>query len=540
MQQPVTLPTKYYLSNFNKLCDHALTQYSDLLNVEEHNWLSQFAELDSESQCLLVRLLTRKGDWFRTDKLVYQEIPNLDDAIQSLARVGFVELNPTISCRELAKQLFTKPEILNVFELNAELSKKRKEALIEEIENTAFHSYERLPFHCIRLNHAEILDVLQLLFFANSHQDLSQFVLQDLGLLTFENYTLSKETRFFHHRQEIDTLITIYRLKDDYDSVEKAEKQTLTQNLLNQVPNTTGHDYVDGKREQLINHLARDLERQNSLQLAVDWFKRTTLPPSRERRARIYEKLGEFGHQTEVVQEMLTNPMDINEHEVAKRLERKKLRREGIKTPGQVKPTINQFSIELDLSQMRVELAVQQYLEAQGWQVYYTENFLLTGVFGLAFWQAIFATVDGAFINHYQRSPKDMFSPSFVHRRQHIIDSILENIEFNGLEYVLEIYDDKQGIENPFVHWSILTRDLLEKAIKAIPLEQFVVLFKVLLSDLKNMKTGMPDLIAFKQNRYWWVEVKGPGDKLQHNQERWIEHFIRHEIPYSVCYVSRL
>lgn len=33
------------------------------------------------------------------------------------------------------------------------------------------------------------------------------------------------------------------------------------------------------------------------------------------------------------------------------------------------------------------------------------------------------------------------------------------------------------------------------------------------------------------------IEVKGPGDRLQDHQTRWLEFCVDHSIPVSVCYV---
>ncbi|TOP05084.1 hypothetical protein CGH26_21855, partial [Vibrio parahaemolyticus] len=57
-------------------------------------------------------------------------------------------------------------------------------------------------------------------------------------------------------------------------------------------------------------------------------------------------------------------------------------------------------------------------------------------------------------------------------------------------------------------------------------------------SDLKLYRNGMPDLIAFRDNEFEWIEVKGPGDKLQDNQWRWIKEFSRLNVPFVVCYVT--
>ncbi|MGV8597625.1 VRR-NUC domain-containing protein, partial [Pseudomonas aeruginosa] len=39
------------------------------------------------------------------------------------------------------------------------------------------------------------------------------------------------------------------------------------------------------------------------------------------------------------------------------------------------------------------------------------------------------------------------------------------------------------------------------------------------------------------QRRYRMVEVKGPGDRLQDNQLRWLQFCCEREMPVAVCYV---
>ncbi len=307
MAQPVTLPERYYLTNFKRLCEHANTLYSDLLSETERKWLFRFDTLDEQAQCLLVRLLTRKGDWFRSDKLQYAEIPNLGEAMQLLCEFSFIHLNPPISCQDIAKNLLTKSEILRLFEFGASASQKRKPELIIELTDMRFEEFEQLGFQVVQLAQGEILDTLQVLFFANAYQDLSEFVLQDLGLLTFENYHLSKNTRFFRARQEVTNLLKIYKLKEHYESVTKQEQVLLTSCLLAQIPPACNHDYVDRKREKLINTLARDLERQDKLPEAISWFSKTHIPPSRERLVRIYEKQGQFELQIPIVRQMIVS-----------------------------------------------------------------------------------------------------------------------------------------------------------------------------------------------------------------------------------------
>jgi hypothetical protein len=61
-----------------------------------------------------------------------------------------------------------------------------------------------------------------------------------------------------------------------------------------------------------------------------------------------------------------------------------------------------------------------------------------------------------------------------------------------------------------------------------------------MLEDLKANCAGMPDLIQFWPERgsYRMIEVKGPGDRLQDNQVRWLAFCAEHRMPVEVCYVT--
>ncbi|HCG6788079.1 VRR-NUC domain-containing protein [Vibrio parahaemolyticus] len=535
MESPIELAPDYYLENFFKLTHHAVTWYSDLLTEEEHTWLCSFDSLSKHAQCLLVRLYSRKGCWFRSDKLNYQEIPFIDAALAELGEQDFISLSPPLSHQELAANLLTKPEISALY---PELPKSlKKDALVERLSNTEFDRVEQLEFTIVRLNSAHMIDVLLTLFFANTHQDLSQFVLDDLGLHQFEQYQLSKVRRFFNSREQIDRLIELSQLANLYWQFDRKDKANLDL-LVEAMPHPVHHPYVDRKREHMLNDIARDYERIDELETALSLFGQTQLTPSRERRARIYDKLNHDDLFSDIVTEMLHSPIDVSELEVAQKLEQRLKRKQGEKVPRVTKPTCMEYRVELDLSQQRVELASKAHFESLGWSVFYAENALLNALLGLTFWDAIFAPIEGAFINAYQHRPLDLYHSDFVAKRQALIDEAFTQLELGNTQAILAKYDEKFGISNPFVQWSLIGKELLEQSLNTIPTRTLLELFKVQLSDLKLYRNGMPDLIAFRDNEFEWIEVKGPGDKLQDNQWRWIKEFSRLNVPFAVCYVT--
>lgn len=437
MENTVELAPDYYLENFFKLTHHAITWYNDLLTEEEHKWLCTFQNLSRPAQCLLVRLYSRKGCWFRSDKLNYQEIPSIDEALAELSHRELIVISPTLSHQELAANLLTKPEILLLY---PDLPKSlKKDNLVECLSNTEFDQFDLLEFTIIRLNSAHMIDVLLTLFFANTHQDLSQFVLDDLGLHQFEKYQLSKELRFFESRAQIDRLIELSQLANLYWQFDRKEKANL-ELLIEAMPDPVNHDYVDRKREHMLNDFARDYERINELETALAIFEQTHLPPSRERRARIYDKLDNDVLFRDIVTDMLASPADVSEWEVAQKLEQRVKRKLGQKVSRASKPKCKEYRTALDLSQQRVELATKTYFEQSGWKVFYAENALLNALFGLTFWDAIFAPIEGAFINAYQHRPLDLYHGDFASKREKLITSALRELAAGNTSSLLEKY----------------------------------------------------------------------------------------------------
>ena len=75
---------------------------------------------------------------------------------------------------------------------------------------------ERLQKHdpWVVLTSAEYLAVYRLLFFGDPHQDLSTFVLRDLGISRFEEYALPAKRRLFTDRRTLDAYLDLMRVTE--------------------------------------------------------------------------------------------------------------------------------------------------------------------------------------------------------------------------------------------------------------------------------------------------------------------------------------
>ena len=104
----------YYLHNFQRALNWLGERHGDLLDEAEQRFLAQFARLPHFSRALLVRLLMRRGPWFRAGRLAYEEIPDVADAAAPLLAVGWLDDRHPMALHELFA-LHTKPELLRLF-----------------------------------------------------------------------------------------------------------------------------------------------------------------------------------------------------------------------------------------------------------------------------------------------------------------------------------------------------------------------------------------------------------------------------------------
>src|SRR5207302_10417120 len=100
-------------------------------------------------------------------------------------------------------------------------------------------------------------------------------------------------------------------------------------------------------------------------------------------------------------------------------------------------------------------------------------------------------------------------------------------------------FAQKTGVQSPFVFWRVISDALLASALDCLPAEHLKVCFERILANIRSNTSGLPDLVQFwpAQRRYRLIEVKGPGDRLQDNQIRWLAFCVAHGIPVSVCQV---
>lgn len=543
MTQTIELQPDYYLTSFKLVLEFVLNKYRKLLTSEEASFIESFYQLSDDAQKLLTRCFMRKGELFRLDKLNYVEILDKSTAVEELLGFQLVEHYhweddydwlPLFSKPELI-ELFAKPEWkpLKRVELNAVISQYLQEKALPLLLTE--HQVIRVPQHNF--------DTCRLLFFGSLNRDLTEFVLQDLGLINYECYSISEKNLPIQTREQLEALITCHQVAEAIDNVEQWSCDAIV-SLLKRLPLAVDGSLVKRRTFRLVNRLARELERLQAYELAAKWYSRSSRPPARERRIRCLEKLGEYQQAWIELQQLKQETLPQQEQVFVHVFEKKLGKTIDVQVTVQKLALPKEELLVLANPSGCVEMDVVNNLcvnERNTNDVWWCENTLFNMIFALTYWDLIFADVDGAFYNPFQTVPADMYESEFLLRRKSIYEKLEKDIvqDKKFRELLAKNYQAKYGKACLYANWSAIDEKLFNQALDRIPFEHLRLCIHRILQDPKEHRSGLPDLIYFpEEDGYQLIEVKGPGDRLQNNQKMWMDFFARNEIPHRLIRVE--
>ncbi len=534
----------YYLENFQRVLDWIGERYSDLLAADELDFIQQFATLPQPARALLVRMVMRKGTLFRASKLSYAEIGNPVDAARHLLPTSWISHDPVLDIDQVF-DILSKPEITRVFQLTGTVRQARKADQLDALrlqyaDPRPFSAWFTDPADCaFQLEVQALCDRLRLIFFGNSHQDWLEFVLSDLGIYTFEKVEFSPMSRGFRSRRDVDDYLLLQHHKDRFFNGEATDEQ------LQALPDLTfDNDWLNSRRERLVFQVAQHIEKQQDWTGALQLYSRCSYPGARARHIRVLEKDEQVEAAYALAQLAMARPESDSELQQLVRMLPRLARKLG-HPAKRVGPAAAVARLDLQLAfpeqAWSVEEVVRQHITNSEAPAFYVENALINALFGLLCWEAVFAAIPGAFFHPFHHGPADLHSVDFYQRRQCEFAACLSQLD--DLRYLATIRQHlvtKRGIQSPFVAWDWLPDELIELALLCIPPEHLKKWFSRILLDIKANRSGFPDLIQFwpAEQRYQMIEVKGPGDRLQDSQLRWIEYCAEHDMPVAVCYLQ--
>jgi len=142
-----------------------------------------------------------------------------------------------------------------------------------------------------------------------------------------------------------------------------------------------------------------------------------------------------------------------------------------------------------------VERAVLEAERQNGWEGFFAENHLWRALFGLAFWEEIFADVPGAFQHRFQNAPLDIGTAAFYEKRRDQIEGRLAELQScpNWASCLLEVADSKWGIANAFIGWRHLDRSCLAEALARIEGNLLIGILWIMARNPMAFDNGFPD-----------------------------------------------
>ncbi|MBA1203299.1 VRR-NUC domain-containing protein [Pseudomonas capeferrum] len=533
----------YYLYNFRQVLDWVELRYPDLLDSEEQAFIRLFGELPGPAQGLLVRMVMRKGELFRTDKLDYAEIGCPHAALRPLLERGWVDDQVELELEQLFN-LLRKEELARCFAAHLSRPRAAKSDLLAQLQPLQLPArplsqwFPDFPERIVRWRLQSLCDRLRLLFFGNLYQDWSEFVLADIGLLRYEQVAFSADSRALRSREDVDLAMALHHCAERLEQGESPLQLLSTLDGLH-----SENPWLGRRRARLLFSLGQQCERLGEWDQALAVYGGCKHPQTRIRQVRVYERSERWQEAHALATLMSEAPAnDLEVQALGRMLPRLARKLGGAPQTRRRAPAMTLLELELPIEHavFGVEEAVRRYLAESGGQVHYLENALFNSLFGLLCWEAIFAPVPGAFFHPFQSAPQDLHEADFRQRRSELFEACLSRLDDGRyLQAIRDCYLAKRGLQSPFVHWSALTVDVLEQALACLPAAHLKASFVRLLQDIRNNRTGMPDLIQFwpEQGGYRMVEVKGPGDRLQDNQLRWLDFCREHGLPVAVCHV---
>ncbi|TCW84911.1 nuclease [Burkholderia sp. SRS-46] len=537
----------YYLTNFERALAWLGERYDDVFDDGERAFLHAFATLPQASRALLVRMLMRNGPDFRAGKLAYDEIGCPLAAAAPLVALGWVDPAPALTLDDVFA-LSTKAELLRMFPALAAHAGERKADWLDRLRPAhdaaqAFDAWHpATDDRVLRVTVGALCDRLRLMFFGNLYQDWSEFVLADLGVFQYESVPFAPSSRAFQRRGDVDAYLALHACRDALGAWPDDTPLDPLVDVIGSV--ACGQPWLETRRAKLLFAVGQAGERRSAWPLALDAYARSAWPGSRHRRIRVLERCGRDDDALALALDARTGFESDEERQRVERMLPRLQRRLGrVAERAAAAPDVPRDTLVLARPDafVSVEYAVRDHLAQPEAPVHYVENTLINSLFGLLCWEPVFAAVPGAFFHPFQRGPADLHAPDFAARRADAFAACFAQLDSGAYqETIRRHFATKMGLQSPFVFWGVLSPALLDEALACLPPAHLRLWFTRLLADIRSNRSGFPDLVRFwpDTRRYEMIEVKGPGDRLQDNQTRWLGYCVAHGMPVRVVDVE--
>ncbi|KAL4561058.1 hypothetical protein LXL04_033220 [Taraxacum kok-saghyz] len=595
-----------YQQNFCLLLQEVFRTTPHVFTHDEKTFLENFLLLSIDSQRLFIRLYTRKGPWFRMCNVSYAEILDHQQAVKELSEGGYVNSTETIS--ELHKDdMEGILNVLNVGELREILSvinKKRSHSprkqdsissLLSAYGDGSMSLLKKMVLEktgtCIRISSEadSLIWRVERLFFCNGEQDLSAFLLVDLGIVKYPTYNCIVTNQLFSNRNDLlsyEEALEVAQIMDE--SLEENNSSMVLKCIAisdSRISIQTSKIHLSAPfpffsaswiYSKVVLLGVSFLEAERRYNDAIDLLKRLLHNFISDRRRGYWtlrlsvdlEHIGRVNESLSVAETGLDDPWVRAGSKISlqKRVIRlgKPPRRWKVPTfSDSLKRKIPEVYVEgrplnsqtgtksrfygEDGEQCGVEqLALQYYAGQEGgnWQGVHSESGIWLTIFSLLMWDPIFTDIPNVFLTRFQTSPLDLHTDSFYESRKDTIETVLLKIQQGmGEEMLITSWESHYGTGCRGVSWNRHSLGELRAVVTCIGGGCLAAVCRHLAQDYRSWCSGMPDLLLWRfcseySGEAKVVEVKGPRDRVSEQQRAWLLFFMDSGFNAQVCRVN--
>ncbi len=201
---------------------------------------------------------------------------------------------------------------------------------------------------------------------------------------------------------------------------------------------------------------------------------------------------------------------------------------------------------------------VARHYQRSGWRTLFVESIPFHVLFGIYMWLLIQDASDprSRFVSFGSRTdyegaekgiqihtflPEDFGTPGYAQRRAAAIDEHLGDGLHDGLEWLFDYWLPHSQDFREYL-WAHREADIqrARQLIEILPAEVVVRILRYLVGDYWRRYTGWPDLLIYKDDAYFFAEVKASKDKLSAEQKRWIaDNATKLHLPFKLVKIHR-
>jgi DNA polymerase-3 subunit epsilon len=516
-----TLPTFYYLDHFKEFLAYVDGPCQHLLEQKHRHFITQFESYSKPQQCLIARAANRKHSLIAISSLQYAEIENWLINTEFLIEQSWFR---AIEERDLTSVLpqLTKAQLLSLLREQAQSKIKsslNKSSLVTlALESVTIEQFQNSPLNEVLVvrNFDEELSYFLFLFFGHINGDLSRFSLRDMGIMRTRGGQVSMNARFALHEEANSAFWYAKWRKSLAISDYSADKPI----KLNELPVPNG-SLAERYREECLYKLGKSWLSVD-IDIGLELLKASGSDLAREKWLRETYKLGES--EKSLVKKELEQLIDEPCGEALSIFaEDFYTRKFGKKRTSVLTDMLNNASntLQIDLQYVnQVENGVIDWYKRNELNAFHTENRLWLSLFGIVFWDLLYAEQSQSLANEFDFKPTTLKENKLYFHHSNDIELILQNFENqqNTLKYFLKQVSKYHGKVSFLVDWHPSLIDTLILLVKLIPSSQLSAMLRMMSQDFKSLRDGFPDLMVIDNQNVRFEEVKAPGDQLRRNQ----------------------